>query len=494
MQNRPSLQARHQLALSPRLYQSLKILRLSANDLLQTIQRELDENPALDIPEPADFDLGPARPEPGEPSVEVDLWRDLAAAERDEAAPERRDPFRPAALTSAGELTAAPVTLEEHLTLQLNLKRRPDHVRRDALAIIGSLDGDGYLRETTEEIAHTVNRPVAEVEQALEIVQGFDPPGVAARNLEECLLIQLRQLGSGKTAMEIAGRFLPLVAKGDFSGIAKALALPRERVERAVALIRGLNPFPGALFDTEVPAAAVIPDVYVTMDRGRARVLANREMLPPLHINELYRQIVASAGKEKMKAARETAGQKKAAGKTASEPKTMGQGAADPATVSYIREKIRSASRLIRDVDQRRTTVTRVARAIADSQPDFFARGPEALHPLSLEQIAERLQVNPSTISRAILGKYMSTPYGVFEFRYFFSGGYTGKGGEALAATAVKDRLKKIVTAEDERRPLSDQKITDMMRGEGIPISRRTVAKYREEMGIPPSSARRQRA
>lgn len=491
MELRHTLRAQQQLALSPRLYQSLKVLRLSAADLSELIQKELNENPALDIPEPSDYDLEPGGAAPGGgQSVEVELWRDLAAATRDEAAPERRDPFRPGATAGAAELATTRITLDDHLTLQLNLQRLPEQLRRDGLAIIGSLDDDGYLREPLEQIAATVNRPVAEIEMALEVIQGFDPPGVAARSLEECLLIQLRQLGAGETPGKIVREHLPLVAKGSLKEIAKVLGVPLPRVERAVTLIRSLNPSPGSLFDTNPPAAAVIPDVFVSMQQGKVRVLANREILPSLHVSALYRQIADSA-KTAATAGKEGPG-KGAPGAPA--PGAPGP-AADPEAVAYIKEKIREASRLIRDIDQRRATVTRVARAIAEAQPAFFEKGPGYLRPLNLDEIATTLGVHPSTISRAILGKYMSTPYGVFEFRYFFSAGYAacGAGGEGLAATAVRERLKKLIEEEDERKPLSDQKLTELLKKDEIPISRRTVAKYREEMGIPPSWDRKKK-
>lgn len=444
-----TLQTRQQLALSPRLYQSLKVLRLSAHELQDLIQHELDENPTLEIPEPADFDLGSGQ------GAEMDLWRDLAATARDEGAAPRRDPMR----IALADLAASPVTLSDHLTLQLNLKQLREAERRTALAIIGSLDEDGYLREPVEEIAATIDRPVAAIGSALKTVQSFDPAGVAARSLEECLTIQLEQMGASALAKQIVRNYLPQVAKSAYGEIAKSLSVPVGRVERAVAVIRGLNPSPGSLFDTNPPAGAVIPDVFINRERGRVRVLANREILPSLHVSRLYRQMADSAGQVK----------------------------ADAETIAYIKTKIREASRLIRDIDQRRTTVTKVARAIAEAQPEFFEKGSSYLRPLGLEEIAARLKVHPSTISRSILGKYMSTPYGIFEFRYFFSAGYSSCGAGGLASTAVKKRLQKMIEEEDRRRPLSDQKLAGLLKEDDIPISRRTVAKYREEMGIPPS-------
>lgn len=442
-----------QLVLSPRLYQSLSVLRLGAHDLQKLIQEELDNNPTLEIPEPADLDDEAAH------SAERELWEDYRGANRGERGPGAGN--REGA--TAGELAASPVTLTEHLTLQLDLENLEDRKRRIGLSIIGSLDDDGYLREPLASLSETIARPAAEIEEVLAIVQHFDPPGVAARNLAECLAIQLEQMDAGETAIRIARDFLPEVARSAHAEIAKALSVSTARVRHAVDLIRHLCPSPGSLFDTSPPAAAIIPDVYARPDRNRVRILANREILPSLKLSQLYKQM-AEAGK--------------------------GEGT-DPETIRYIKEKIQEASRLIRDIDQRRATVTKVARAIAEAQPEFFSKGPEHLRPLGLEEIARRLEVHPSTISRAVLGKYMSTPYGVFEFRFFFSAGYATDHGEGLSATAVKKRLAGLISAEDSSRPLSDQKLAGLLGENGLSISRRTVAKYREALGVPASWERK---
>lgn len=490
MELKPTLRVRQQLALSPRLYHSLKILRLSATDLMALIQKELDENPTLEMPEPSDLASEPISSGAGMLG-EQELWRDMAAANSGESPLGRRDPLRADNVASAVELAASPVSLCDHLSMQLNMLPLKEEERCAAMAIIGNLDEDGYLREPLVEIAATVDRSVEDIEAALRIVQSFDPPGIAARSLEECLIIQLEQMNSQGIATQIAEKHLPQLARGAYGDIAKELKVPVARVERAATLIRSLNPSPGSLFDSSPPAARVIPDVYVSKGAGRARVLANREILPSLHVSNFYRQIAeaAKAGASK----KDSSGGVSAGGPEAGSPEAPA--IADPETADYIRNKVRDASRLIHDVNQRRTTVAKVARAIADAQPDFMEKGPDYLRPLSLDDIAAKLDVHPSTISRAVLGKYMSTPHGIFEFRYFFSAGYSscGECGQGLAATAVKKRLKKIIEAEDPRRPLSDQKLTNLLKQDDIPISRRTVAKYREEMGIPPSWDRKKK-
>lgn len=442
-----------QLVLSPRLYQSLSILRLGAQELQELIQKELVENPTLEIPEPSEMDQ-----EHGN-TAERELWDDYLGTHRSEGGSYSGS----GEATAAGELTASPVTLTEHLTMQLELESLDDRQRRIGLAIIGSLDEDGYLREPLADLAETIARPVSEIEDVLTLVQHFDPPGVAARNLAECLANQLEQMESGETAVRIARDFLPEVARGAYADIARSLSVSTTRVRNAVKLIRSLCPSPGSLFDTSPPASIIIPDVYARPDRsGRVRVLANKEILPSLRLSRLYKEMAEA-----------------------------GNGAADKETTLYVKEKIQDAARLIRDIDHRRTTVTKVARAITESQPDFFILGPEHLRPLGLEEIAARLDVHPSTVSRAILGKYMSTPYGIFEFRYFFSAGYATSSGEGLSATAVKKRMKGLIDSEDSNHPLSDQKLVDKLQEFGLDISRRTVAKYREALGIPASWERK---
>lgn len=443
-----------QLVLSPSLYQSLSILRLGAPELQELIQKELVENPTLEIPEPSEMDQDPGN------TAERELWDDYLGANRGD----RGSCSGSSDAAIAGELAASPVTLTEHLTLQLDLENLDERQHRIGLAIIGSLDEDGYLREPLKDLADTIARPENEIEEVLALVQHFDPPGIAARNLAECLSIQLEQLGSGETAFRIARDFLPEVARGADARIARELDVSAARVRNAVRLIRSLCPSPGSLFDNSPPAAAIIPDVYARPDRGRVRILANREILPSLKLSRLYKE---------MADARKNTG-------------------VDEETTKYVKEKIQEASRLIRDIDHRRATVTRVARAIAQSQPDFFIKGPEHLRPLGLEEIATRLEVHPSTVSRAILGKYMSTPYGIFGFRYFFSAGYATSGGAELSAMAVKKRLAGLIADEDASHPFSDQKLASQLGESGLTISRRTVAKYREALGISASWERKQ--
>lgn len=441
---------RQQTALSPRLYQSMKILRLDARDLLDLIQRELEQNPALELPEPSAFDRTEALP------AEQRLWQEQSRSQRQTVSRAAADDR-----VNATELTASPVTLADHLTLQLDMAELPPRQHRIGLVIIGSLDAEGYLRDPVDCIGAATGIASQDIESVLAVVQGFDPPGVAARSLEECLLIQLRQLNAGRLARDIVEHCLPEVARSAYAEIGRRLAVPAARVERAVATIRELNPSPGSLFDTSPPAAAVIPDVFTHRSGDEITLMVNQEILPPLKLSREYSK--------------------------------LGGDPAAAEAADWMKQKTREASRLIRDVRQRSRTISRVAAAIVTAQAEFFRRGPDHLRPLLVEDVARSLEVHPSTVSRAILGKYMNTPYGIYEFKYFFSSGYSAGDGRELAATAVKKKIGSLVRSEDTAKPLSDQKISALLAREQINISRRTVAKYRDELGILPSWQRKRR-
>lgn len=461
MRIKPETAIKQKAAMAPRLYQSLRILRMSAADLSDYIQQEIAENPVLEMPEPGE--LGEIQPVPLESGTggetNRELWSDLESAE-----PGPHGAGRVAAPAfSSTEMAVSPETLADHLALQLDLLDLDRPGQAIGKAILGSLDEHGYLRDSVDEIARITGSEPEAVEAVLVKIQKFDPPGIAARSLEECLCLQIRQLGESEIACRIAESYLDHVARGAFAYISRQMGIPVPEVQKAVELIRSLNPAPGDSFDVSPPAASVIPDIYARLEGGRVRILPSRETMPHLRLSKLYGQIAS------------------------------GERAADRQTVEYAQGKIASASQLIGDLDRRRSTLARVAGEIAASQPEFFAKGPTRLRPLSLEEVAARLNLHPSTVSRAILGKYISTPYGVFELRYFFSGGYHASSGE-LSATAVKKKLELLIAGEDTARPLSDQKLAGLLEEQGLTLSRRTVAKYREAMGIPASRERKRRA
>lgn len=451
MDLRPSPVTRQQHILAPRLYQGLKVLQLSATQLRDLIQQELTGNPALELPEPSDQDPGADYDE------DRRLWQDYAAVGSNSVPGGKQNPER----GNPVEQTASAITLSEYLSRQLDLLELKHNQKEIGAAIIGSLDADGYLRETSGEISSLTGATAAEVKTVLALVQDLDPPGIAARDLQECLLNQMDETDALGLPGRIVRECLPLLARGAHCEITRKLKEKSFRVGHAIALIRMLNPAPGAAFDAGPQAANVIPDIYISKSGDTFSILANREVTPKLNLSQACRQLADDAGQDKTDR-------------------------------DFIKSKIKNAAELIRDIEQRRLTLESVARLIAEAQRGFFTSGPTELRPVNLEDIARELDVHASTVSRAIQGKYMSTDFGVFEFKYFFASGCATSDGGRLAASAIKEHMGRLIEGEDRRRPLSDQRLAEELRGDNIDISRRTVAKYREAMGIAPSYQRKE--
>lgn len=458
MRIKPDIAISQKATIAPRLYQGLRILRMNATELTDHIRQEIAENPALELPEPGELEEGERVPLENtsmeEPSR--DLWADYESF----AGPGVSGAGSGAGQVSPTDLAKSPVTLADHLVVQLDLLGLDDDRLAIGRAILGSLDEHGYLRESVEEIARITGGGTDEVEEMLEMVQGFDPPGVAARGLEECLCLQIHQLGESETACRIAEEFLDEVARGAFRSISRQLGIPVSQVKEEVELLRSLNPAPGDAFDETPPPAAAIPDIFAEIRDGSVHILSSRESMPHLHISRLYRRL--GSGKQ----------------------------GADSETAAYARSRVDRANELISDIERRRSTLTDVAGEIVEAQREFFTKGPMHLRPLTLEAVAAKLNLHPSTVSRAILGKFISTPHGIFEFKYFFASGYEA-GDKELSSTAIKNRIEKLIAGEDAVRPLSDQKLADILGDEGVDISRRTVAKYRSALGIAPSRERK---
>lgn len=433
------------------MLQGLNVLKLGAQELQELIQEQLVENPAIELPDPGE--------DPQAADAERSLWDAYsrggpATSSNGQQSREMPNPV---------ELAASPESLADHLALQLDLEDLTPSQRRIGAAIIGSLDSEGYLHENASELAEITGSSETEVETVLATIQGFDPPGVAARNLSECLLIQLDEDQAVSLPGRIVSDCLSLLARGAHCEIAAALSADSREVMTATRLIRSLNPSPGAAFDQGPPAATVIPDVFIRISVEGPVVLANRRVMPSLAVSTACRRML--------------------------EDPATGAGEKD-----YIRKRIARASELVDEIEQRRQTLTAVARAIAEMQPDFFESGPAGLRQAGLQEVATLLDVHISTVSRAIKGKYLSTAFGIFEFRYFFPSGCSTDGGGNLAAPAIKDRLGHLIETENNERPLSDQKLARVLGEDGIRISRRTVTKYREDMGLPSSYGRRKRA
>ncbi len=360
---------------------------------------------------------------------------------------------------------SAPVTLGDHLRSQLSVSLISDQVRDAAESIIGNLDEDGYVSASLEEIATAGSHKPEHVEEALRVVQSLDPAGVGARSLKECLLLQIESLGGkGGVAWQIVSNHLRLLETRQYKEIAKFLGRPLEHVETAVAMIHHLNPRPGLRY-SGAGARLVEPDVYFTKDGEDYIIQMNDEDVPQLRLNAQYKRMLDrdnGANKEVSKEVRD-----------------------------YVRERYTSAIQLMKNIEQRKQTILKVCQAIVRRQSDFLSHGIEHLRPMMIKEVAEEVGVHPSTVSRAVANKYVHTPQGVFELRYFFSEAVQGPSGASTPLLLLKRRVKKMIENEDRNKPLTDEQITALLQAEGIEVTRRTVAKYREDMKIPSTHQRR---
>jgi RNA polymerase sigma-54 factor len=504
--------------LTPGLVQMVTVLQLNRLELREMINQEIAQNPVLEEaaeggeeltpaevqamleaerdPHPADeavlavaqeaqrsavefadepgatpagaAEPGEGGPAPDEPAAAVDPFEQIDFGSYFE---EWMDPgFR----SPAGEeldrpsfeaFLSSPVTLGDHLLSQLSLMVLSDPVREAADAIIGNLDECGYLRQTLEEIAAAGPIALAGVEAALEAVQSLDPAGVGARTLEECLLLQLASRnGRGGVAWQIVSGHLKLVESRNEKELARVLGRPIEHIRIALDVIRHLDPKPG-LKHSGPGAQKIEPDVYITKDGEDWIIQLNDEDLPQLRLNGQYRRLLAKDAGE----------------------------AATKEVRNYVKDRYASALQLIRNIEQRRQTILKVCQSIVGRQAEFLNKGIDELRPMMIKEVAEEIGVHPSTVSRAVAGKYAHTPHGVYELRYFFSEAVQGPSGGGLSLINLKRMVKKMIDEEDKAKPLTDDQIAAKLQEEGIQVTRRTVAKYREDMKIPSTHHRRVR-
>ncbi len=462
LQQRPEL--RQKITLSPQVYQGLSILAMPVAELQTLVETELLENPVLEVDE---FEESPDEPQEerqdtGDDERSWDEWLDRyeELAYSEPVIP--RDPDVEVADTE--DYVGSVQSFGDYLEQQLAMMNLTEPEARAAKAVVGSLDDDGFFCARLEEIAQIAGVTLAVAQRGLEVVQQLDPPGVGARDLAEALRMQLDYLDIDEPLLvEIVEHHLDEVAGSHLRKVARALKVDEAEVRRLVDILRLLNPRPAGAFSPGPSPGYIVPDVTLRrFDEGWV-VTPNSEAVPSLRVSTRYRSML-----------RKDSG-------------------ADTETVRYLKEHIRSAEAFIRNVDRRKDTVTRIAEIVLEVQRDFFEDGRGPLRPLRLEDVAVEIGVHLSTVSRGVTGKYMATPYGMFEIKHFFSGGYRTASGMDVAATTVKQRLRALLAEEDARKPLSDQRIADLLSDEGIPVARRTVAKYREELGIEPSWARKRR-
>jgi RNA polymerase sigma-54 factor len=473
MEARLTLRQTQRLVMTPMLQQAIQLLQLSTIELQELLQKELTENPML---EESPVEEGPA-PEPvaDAPTAEAPPSDAPAATE---TAPEAPDlPFDLTEImfgppdertlvqqeqheeTRFENFVGGTTSLADHLFEQLRLSVSEGDVRQAADEIIGNLDEDGYLRATLEEMAEKTRLSGAVFEKALAVVQTFDPPGVAARDLRECLLIQLReQTDPDPLAIEILESHFEAFQRCKYPEIARALKRDPDRVQEAVEEIANLEPKPGRRFapsDTRY----VVPDVYVYKTEDGFAIVLNDDGIPRLRINPYYRSML---GRDKDDGARR-----------------------------YVEDRLRSAIWLIKSVHQRQRTLYRVTDSIVKFQKEFLDHGLPQLRPLSLRDVAEDIGMHESTVSRVTTNKYVQTPQGLFELKFFFHSGIATGRGEMVSSISVKKMIQDLVAQENLQKPLSDQEITRSLKQSGLSIARRTVAKYREELGILPSHQRK---
>lgn len=461
---KPSLQLKlsQHLALTPQLQQSIRLLQLSTLELEQELEKFLQENPLLEREEE---EYAPQPPSPNEPASEASETADRETSSLSSADEESWFGEEASYASSSGsfddddndyqDVQAATTTLREHLTWQLGLMSLPDRDRTLVQCLIDALDDDGYLTQSLPELAETLP-PELEIEPeelqiALNHLQYFDPTGVGARDAKECLALQLEVLPADKSqslALKIVRNHLELLASRDFAKIKKFIECDDDGLRDAQFLIRSLNPRPGAQFSS-LDARYITPDVVVRKIRGQWTVNVNSDAFPRLRINSLYAQILS---------------------------KQRGSGLAG---------QLQEARWLIKNVQQRFDTILRVAQSIVDRQRQFFDHGEVAMRPLVLREIADILGLHESTVSRVTTQKYMATPRGIFELKYFFGSHVATEAGGACSATAIRALIKQLINAEDPKKPLSDSQISEVLGQQGIVVARRTIAKYREALNIP---------
>jgi len=455
-----SAQMAQQQMLSPQMRQSLEILQATALDLQQMVRQELDVNPVIEEEPPEE-----ETPEAEEPEDEAGEPAELRQLEEDwnafsaEGSP-GRDPEAEARRQHFLEGVAPEETLAQHLERQFSGLALDAVQRRIASLLVGNLNEDGYLAASLEEVADETGTETAEVAEVLPLLQAMDPPGVGARDLSECLDLQLARLGlEQSTAARIVKDHLEMLGRKKFAEMASALGVSQEQVREAGTVIARLNPKPGRAFAGE-PAQVLAPDVVIERVGDEFVVSLVKDSVPRLRINRSYRDLLGESG-----------------------------GNAEVRT--YLRDKIRGGKFLIRSIQQRQHTVLAIAREIAARQRPFLAEGVSALLPMTMGQVAQVVGVHETTVSRAIAGKTVATPQGLFEMRFFFTSGYRTADGTEMSNTSVKDAIAALVRAEDARKPLSDQQIVALLQGEGVAVARRTVAKYREALGLLPSHLRK---
>ena len=450
------LAQRQQLVMTPRLQQALRLLQLPTLELEQELKAEMQSNPLLEFDEDEEEPDRQQKEGGDEPQAgNLDSWSDIfndgfeMQYKEQEELPEEFVERVPISRLSAGD----------NLLRQLRMSATDPELLAIGEYLIGSLDDRGFLTIGLDEIQNVFQVSEARALAALRLVQSLDPPGIAARDLPECLLLQLAARGEEDSLVaQIIREHFPELMQRKYQEIARKLKLTVDDVQDAARSIGELDPKPGLELSSEEPQY-IIPDLVVEEVDGEYVIYLNDRHLPRLRIADNYKEYLVSASRE---------------------------------TKDYVQGKLNQAQWLIRTVEQRRATMVKVMAAIIEEQREFFDKGPQALRPLTLQQVASKIGMHESTVSRVTNNKTVQTPRGIFRLKYFFSSSLSTEDGDEVSAKAAKSRIQEIVAKEEPKHPLSDQKIADILREEGLMIARRTVAKYREQLGVLPARLRKQ--
>jgi RNA polymerase sigma-54 factor len=470
---------RQEQVLAPQQIQSLEILLAPLLELQTKISQELEANPTLEQESPGNEELAgdvltetdlAQKQSTGEEIKEhddnglmeliqlADTWHDSLPSH---ASSTRNSPEDEEKRQHFFDSLTTEQSLQDQLLEQLRLIDADDKTRKLAELVIGSIDDTGYLRSILADLATVGEVDLKEMKKALSIVQSFDPPGIGAENLKECLLLQLKRNKNTNTQLtRLIRNHIDDIAANKLPVITRKMGISMDELHELMNKIRTLNPYPGSVISSSKPVY-ILPEVTIIEKDGNFSIISNEDHLPKLRISQLYLKLLE-------------------------DPKTTQE------TKDYIREKLNKSKALMKSITQRQSTIAQIAEVILDTQYEFFKNGVEHMRPLTMQQVADKLDIHETTVSRAIANKYLKTPFGLFEFRFFFSTGYHSNDGEDISSKSVMEKIRDLIGKENTEKPLSDLKLTNLLKEQGLTVARRTVAKYREEIGIPSSHLRKE--
>lgn len=462
-----TIEQSQKLTMTPELIQAIQILQFNSQELETFVQDELMQNPVLEYDSTAEerreqeVSKSESMDKKEAEEADFDLREKVKEAEYDDISYRQWEHRKENDEPTFEQFVSKEETLEDYLLLQLTFSKLKGNDMKIGRYMVESIDENGYLTVELSQVAKTFKVSEAHVEKILDVIQTFEPAGVGARTLEECLIIQLASKGLLEDSVEyIILHHLADIGENKLGKVSKETGLTVAQVQMITDLIRTLEPKPGRRFSSGESVKYVVPDVIVEKVDGEYQIVTNETTIPRLMVSSYYMSLAKRATE-------------------------------DAELSKYLNEKYNSALWLIKSIEQRRQTIYNVVAAVVEHQKEFLDKGPKYLKTLTLKQVAEALNIHESTVSRSINGKYMQTPRGVFEIKYFFSSGVTGGSGEGMSSNSIKTFIKEIVESEDPKKPYSDQEMVEILSRKGIEISRRTVAKYREGMNILSSSKRR---